>query len=74
MRGREAGLAPDTTPLLQARSQKFAMGGRLFGGSRGGAPSRRRPMGAGDLGAKPPAAGGKAKPPALKNFEFFLRK
>ena len=51
----------------QARSQKFAMGG-LFGGSGGGAPSRRRPMGvwgrspqlpeAGGLGAKPPAAGG----------------
>ena len=52
---------------LQARSQKFAMGG-LFGGSGGGAPNRRRPMGvwgrssqlpeAGGLGAKPPAAGG----------------
>ena len=26
MRGREAGLAPETTPLVQARSQKFAMG------------------------------------------------
>ena len=46
MRGRKAGLAPETTPLVQARSQKFAMGG-LFGGSGGGAPSRRRPMGAG---------------------------
>ena len=39
----------------QARSQKFAKGG-LFGGSGGGAPSRRRPMGG--VGAKPPAAGG----------------
>ena len=34
MRGKKADLAPETTPLVQARSQKFAMGG-LFGGSGG---------------------------------------
>ena len=27
MKGMEAGVAPETTPLVQARSQKFAMGG-----------------------------------------------
>ena len=74
MRGRKAGLAPETTPLVQARSQKFAMGEGCLGG----------------LGAEPPAAegwgfGGKtpsrrrhggvgAEPPALENFAFFLRK
>ena len=54
MRGREAGLAPETTPLVQARSQKFAMGGAVWGvwgrspqlpearGCGGGAPSARK--------------------------------
>ena len=31
MKGRAAGLVPETTPLVQARSQKFAMGGCLGG-------------------------------------------
>ena len=74
MRGREAGLAPETTPLVQARSQKFAMGG-LFAGSGGEAPNRRRPMGAGGLGAKPPATGGTGvwglSPQRSKILHFF---
>ena len=59
IRGREAGLAPKTTPLVQARSQKFAMGGELFGG----------------LGAEPPAAGGTGvwgrSPQRSKILHFF---
>ena len=72
--------------LVQARSQKFAMGG-LFWGSGGGAPSRRRPMGvwgrspqppeAGGLGAKPPAAGGTGvwgrSPQRSKILHFFCK-
>ena len=70
MRGREAGLAPETTALVQVRSQKFAMGG-LFGGSGGGAPSRR-------IGGKTPSrrrhGGVGAEPQALENFAFFFAK
>ena len=54
--------------VVQARGQKFAMGGLIWG-SGDVAPSRRRPMGvwgrnpqlpeaSGGLGAKPLAAGG----------------
>ena len=70
--------------ITQARSQKFAMGGAVWG-SGGGAPSRRRPMGvwgrspqppeAGGLGAKPPAAGGTGvwgrSPQRSKILHFF---
>ena len=45
-----------TTHNYQARSQKFAMGGGL-GGSGGGAPSRRRPMGVLGRSPQPPEAG-----------------
>ena len=81
-------ITPVTTFKMysQARSQKFAMGG-LFGGSGGGAPSRRRPMGvwglrpqlpeAGGLGAKPPAAGGTGvwgrSPQRSKILHFFAK-
>ena len=47
--------------MCQARSQKFAMGGRVFWGSGGKAPSRRRHRGLG------------AEPPALANFAFFCK-
>ena len=71
---------------IKARSQKFAMGGLLWG-SGGGAPSRRRPMGvwgrspqppeAGGLGAKPPAAGGtgvwERSPQRSKILRFFAK-
>ena len=73
--------------INQARSQKFAMGGGLFGGSGGGASSRRRPMRvwgrspqlpeAGGLGAKPPASGGTEawglRPQRLKILHFFCK-
>ena len=71
----------------QARSQKFAMGGGCLGGSGGGAPSRRMPVGvwgrspqlpeAGGLGAKPPAAGGTGvwgrSPQRSKILHFFAK-
>ena len=48
---------------IQARSQKFAMGGAVLGvwGFGGKAPSRRRHGGLG------------AEPPALENFAFFCK-
>ena len=49
---------------IQARSQKFAMGGCL--GGLGAEP----PEANGVLGAKPPAAGGTE---ALENFAFFCK-
>ena len=70
----------------QARSQKFAMGGAVWG-VWGRSP--QSPEANGGLGAKPPAAGGwgsggKApsrrrhgglgtEPPALENFAFFCK-
>ena len=71
MRGREAGLAQETTPLVQAHSQKFAMGG-LFGGSGGGAPSCRR-LGVWGKKPQPPEArgcGGGA--PSARKFCIFF--
>ena len=57
----------------QARSQKIAMGG-LLGGSGGGAPSRRRPMGVWGLSPQLPEAGGLgAEPPALEILHFFAK-
>ena len=53
MRGREAGLAPKTTPLVQARSQKFAMGGELFGGLGAEPPAAEGQWGLGILGQNP---------------------
>ena len=77
MRGREAGLAPETTPLVQARSQKFAMGG-LFAGVWGRSPQPPEANGGWGFGGKTPSrrrhGGVGAKPPALENFAFFLRK
>ena len=63
---------------MQARSQKFAMGG-CFGGlgrspqqpeANGGLGAKPQQPEAGGLGVKPPAAGGTA----LKNFAFVLQK
>ena len=57
--------------LVQARSQKFAMGG--FFGGLGAEP---QPLEAGGLGAKPPASGGTevwGRAPALNNFAFFCK-
>ena len=68
---------------IQARSQKFAMGGAVLG-VWGRSP--QPPEANGGLGAKPPAAGGwgfGGKAPsrrrhggvlALENFAFFLQK
>ena len=47
--------------FMQARSQKFAMGGGCVLGSGCGAPSRRRYGGLG------------VEPPALENFAFFCK-
>ena len=71
---------------MQARSQKFAMGGAVWG-VWGRSP--QPPEANGGLGAKPPAAGGwgfggkapsrrrhgglGAEPPALENFAFFCK-
>ena len=71
---------------VQARSQKFAMGGAVWG-VWGRSP--QPPEANGGLGAKPPAAGGwgfggkapsrrkhgglGAEPPALENFAFFCK-
>ena len=79
-------ISPISISPMQARSQKFAMGG-LFWGSGGRAPSGRRPMGvwgrspqppeAGGLGAKPPAAGGTGvwgrRPQRSKILRFFAK-
>ena len=58
---------------VQVRSQKFAMGGGLFGGSRDEAPA----AGGWGFGGKAPSRrrhGGLGKePPALKNFAFFCK-
>ena len=81
MRGREAGLAPETT---QARSRKFAMGGAVWGvwgrspqppeANGGWGRSPQLPE-AGGLGAKPPAAGGTGvwgpSPQRSKILHFF---
>ena len=71
---------------MQARSQKFAMGGAVWG-VWGRSP--QPPDASEGLGAKPPAAGGwgfggkapsrrrhgglGAEPPALENFAFFCK-
>ena len=73
--------------INQARSQKFAMGGAVWGVWGW---SLQPPQANAGLGAKPPAAGGwgfggkapslrrhgglGAPPPALENFAFFLQK
>ena len=58
----------------QARSQKFAMEGLIFG-SGGGASSRQKPMGAGGVD---PIAGGDwgsgGGAPSARNFCIFLQK
>ena len=60
----------------QARSQKFAMRGLIFG-SGGGASSCRRPIGAGGVGARPLAAGSTAvwgRSPQRSKILHFLQK
>ena len=71
---------------MWAGAQPEIRSGGLFWGSWGGAPICGRPLEiwersplpleAGNLGAKPPAAGGTgsgSKPPALDNFAFFCK-
>ena len=54
-----------------ARSQKFAMGGGLFGGVWGRSP--QPPEANGGLGEKPPAAGGWGFGGKAENLHFFAK-
>ena len=77
MRGREAGLAQKTTPLVQARSQKFAMGGELFGGLGAEPPAAEGQWGLGIWGQSPQppvAQGSGGEAPSARKFCIFFAK